>query len=68
MDKEKEGLITSVPDALTEAAKINIADAKEIVSSAVLNLSFADPLDIVLRAPARSGRFVRQWRWPARCR
>jgi hypothetical protein len=68
MDKEKEGLITSVPDALTEAAKINIADAKEMVSSAVLNLSFADPLDRVLRAPARSGRCARQWRWPARCR
>jgi hypothetical protein len=35
MGKEKEGLITSVPEALTEAAKINIAAAKEMASSAV---------------------------------
>jgi hypothetical protein len=35
MDKEKEGLITSVPEALTEAAKINMAAAKEMASSAV---------------------------------
>jgi hypothetical protein len=35
MDKKKEGLITSVPEALTEAAKINIAAAKEMASSAV---------------------------------
>ena len=35
MDKEKEGLITSVPEALTEAAKINMAVAKEMASSAV---------------------------------
>jgi hypothetical protein len=35
MDKEKEGLIRSVPEALTEAAKINMAAAKEMASSAV---------------------------------
>ena len=35
MDKEKEGLITSVPEILTEAAKINMAAAKEMASSAV---------------------------------
>ena len=35
MDKEKEGLITSVPEALTEAAKINIAATKEMASTAV---------------------------------
>ena len=35
MDKEKEGLIASVPGALTEAAKINFAATKEMASSAV---------------------------------
>ena len=35
MDKRKERLITSAPEALTEAAKINIAAAKEMASSAV---------------------------------
>jgi hypothetical protein len=35
MGKEKEGLITSVPEALTEAAKINMAAAKEMASRAV---------------------------------
>jgi hypothetical protein len=35
MGKKKEGLITSVPEALTEAAKINMAAAKEMASSAV---------------------------------
>ena len=35
MGKEKEGLLTSVPEALTEAAKINMAAAKEMASSAV---------------------------------
>ena len=35
MDKEKEGLGTLVPEALTEAAKINLATAKEMASSAV---------------------------------
>ena len=35
MDKKKEGLITSTSEALTEAAKINIAAAKEMASSAV---------------------------------
>jgi hypothetical protein len=35
MGKEKDGLITSVPEALTEAAKINMAAAKEMASSAV---------------------------------
>jgi hypothetical protein len=38
MDKEKEELITSVPEALTEAAKINMAVAKEMASSAVTAL------------------------------
>ena len=35
MGKEKKGLITSVPEALTEAAKVNMAVAKEMASSAV---------------------------------
>ena len=35
MGKEKKGLITSVPEALTEAARINMAVAKEMASSAV---------------------------------
>ena len=35
MDREKEGLIASVPGALTKAAKINLAAAKEMASSAV---------------------------------
>ena len=35
MDKKKEGLITSLPEALTEAAKINVAATKDMASSAV---------------------------------
>lgn len=35
MDKKKERLITSAPKALAEAARINIAAAKEMASSAV---------------------------------
>jgi hypothetical protein len=42
MDKEKEGLITSLPEALAEAAQINMAATKEMASSAVT--AFVDTL------------------------
>lgn len=52
MDKEKEGLITSLPEALTEAAKINMAATKDMASSAVT--AFVDA--VTGREKPRSGK------------
>ena len=52
MDKEKEGLITSLPEALTEAAKINVAATKDMASSAVTALVDA----VTGREKPRSGK------------
>ena len=52
MDKEKEGLITSLPEAVTEAAKINMAATKDMASSAVT--AFVDA--VTGREKPRSGK------------
>ena len=55
MDKKKEGVISSVPEAIAEAAKINIAATKETATSAVT--SFVDTV-IGSEKPRRGKRRV----------
>ena len=52
MDKKKEGVISSVPEAIAEAAKINIAATKETATSAVT--SFVDT--VIGREKPRRGK------------